>query len=193
MSDAITTVCVFGASSPRIERKYLDCAYRLGQLLAGHGMRCVNGGGRDGVMRAVSDGCLDSGGQAVGVIPQFMVDNGWHYPRLTAIEVTPDMHARKSMMARMSQAAVALPGGCGTIEELMEIITWRQLGLYTGAVVILNAYGYYDPLLQMLARCVDHGFMRPSHAGLWRTASTPDEAVGLLLQGAGPAEVEPKY
>jgi hypothetical protein len=92
------------------------------------------------------------------------------------------MHSRKEKMAELSDAAIALPGGCGTFDELMEIITWKQLGIYPKPVVILNTKGYYNPLLQMLQRSVDEQFMRPVHADIWRVASTPQEAVELLFE-----------
>ena len=122
-------ICVFGASSRDLEQRYVDDAYHLGTLIAQRGWACYNGAGCEGLMRAVSDGALDAGGEAIGVIPQFMVDNGWHYDRLTRIITTSDMHQRKLTLAQSTQAVIALPGGCGTLEELLEAITWRQLNL----------------------------------------------------------------
>ena len=173
-------VCVFGASGKNLPRAYRDDAYRLGQLLAERNWGCVNGAGSDGLMRACSDGVLDAGGEAVGVIPQFMVDNGWHYDRLTRLVVTPDMHRRKETMHSLSCAVVALAGGCGTLEELLEVITWRQLRISHKPIIILNTGGYYDPLLAMLERACDEGFMHPSHRRLWQVAATPLEAVTLI-------------
>ena len=105
------------------------------------------GAGNQGLMRNLADGCLDNGGKAVGVIPKFMADNGWGYDALTQTVVTPDIHTRKERMAAMADAVVALPGGCGTLEELLEIITWKQLGLYKGKIVIVNTEGFFTPLL----------------------------------------------
>ena len=116
-----------------------------------------------------------------GVIPRFMVEQGWCHKGLTELIETADMHERKEVMARLSDGTVALPGGVGTLEELLEIITWKQLGLYDKPVVILNTRGYFDPLLAMFRRAVDERFMRPQHAGLWTVASTPAEAVEQLL------------
>lgn len=189
----VKNVCVFGASSSKIASKYIEVAYRLGQLLANDGIACINGAGREGIMRAVSDGELDCGGKAIGIIPQFMVDNGWQYDRLSEIVVTPDMHTRKSLMAERSDAIVAMPGGCGTLEELLEVITWKQLSLYKGKIIIFNLDSYYDDLLSMLAHCADEGFMKQSHLKLWHTASTVEEIMELLRKEGEQIEIESKY
>ena len=188
-------ICVFGASSRDLEQAYIDAAYQLGVLMAQHGWSCLNGAGSEGLMRAVSDGVLDAGGEAIGVIPQFMVDNGWHYDRLTSIITTATMHDRKHTLAQMSQAVIALPGGCGTMEELLEAITWRQLNIAPKPIVILNTLGYYDHLETMLVHAIDQGFMRKSHHRLWQVASTPQQAITMLEQelSSSPQPIEPKY
>ena len=164
-------VCVFCASSANINERYMADARELGTLLAQGGWRCVNGGGAVGLMGALTDGTLDAGGEVTGVIPKFipkfMVDNGWCYDRLNDVIVTADMHQRKQMMSDMADAVIALPGGVGTFEELLETLTWRQLGLVKVPVIILNTLGYYDPLLAMLQHAIDEGFMKPSHGRLW--------------------------
>ena len=185
-------VCVFCASSADIDPHYLEAARKLGSLLAQSGWRCVNGGGAVGLMGAVTDGTLDTGGEVTGVIPKFMVDNGWCYDRLMDVIVTADMHQRKQMMSEMADAVIALPGGVGTLEELLETLTWRQLGLVKVPVVILNTLGYYDNLLSMLQHAIDEGFMKSSHAQLWQVAATPQEAVSLL-ENQKPVEFESKY
>lgn len=175
-------ICVFGASSRDVARAYVTAAYELGTLMAERGWRCLNGAGSEGLMRAVSDGVLDAGGEAVGVIPQFMIDNGWHYDRLTRIIATDTMHERKHMLAQMSKAVIALPGGCGTLEELLEAITWRQLNLAPKPIVLLNTLGYFNHLEAMLNHAIEHNFMRPSHTRLWRIAKTPVEALDIIEQ-----------
>jgi len=185
-------VCVFCASSARIDERYLEAARELGGLLAREGWRCVNGGGAVGLMGAVTDGTLDAGGKVTGVIPKFMVDNGWCYDRLEDVIVTADMHQRKQMMSEMADAVIALPGGVGTLEELLETLTWRQLGLIKTPIIILNSRGYYDALLAMLGHAIDEGFMKPSHSQLWQVAATPVEAVALL-DNSHPVEIESKY
>ena len=185
-------ICVFCASSANIDSRYLDAARELGGLLAREGWRCVNGGGAVGLMGALTDGALDAGGEVTGVIPKFMVDNGWCYDRLDDVIITADMHQRKQMMSEMADAVIALPGGVGTLEELLETLTWRQLGLVKVPVIILNTMGYYDPLLEMLGHAIDEGFMKESHACLWRVAATPAEAVAMLADGES-VEFESKY
>lgn len=185
-------VCVFCASSANIDKRYLEAARELGTRLAQGGWRCVNGGGAVGLMGALTDGALDAGGQVTGVIPKFMVDNGWCYDRLEDVIVTADMHQRKQMMSEMADAVIAMPGGVGTFEELLETLTWRQLGLVKVPVIILNTLGYYDPLLAMLRHAIDEGFMKPSHSQLWTVASTPEEALSLL-EDNNPIAFESKY
>ena len=185
-------VCVFCASSANIDERYLADARELGNLLAQGGWRCVNGGGAVGLMGAVTDGTLDAGGQVTGVIPKFMVDNGWCYERLEDVIVTADMHQRKQMMSNMADAVIALPGGVGTLEELLETLTWRQLGLVKVPIIILNTLGYYDLLLAMLRHAIDEGFMKPSHGQLWQVAATPADAVALLDDNS-PVAFESKY
>lgn len=188
-------ICIFGASSGRIESTYTDEAYKLGTLMAESGWDCVCGAGRNGLMRAVSDGVLDAGGAVTGIIPKFMVDNGWDYDRLTETIITPDMHTRKESMAEIADAFIALPGGCGTIEELMEIYTWRQLGIVEKPIVVLNTIGYYDPLLKMVERCSTLGFIKQSHRCLWKIAATPKEAIASVERQLekGILPVESKY
>lgn len=188
-------ICVYCASSGRIDQAYVDDAYQLGKLLAQNDMDCVNGAGAVGLMRAVSDGVLDAGGHVTGVIPKFMVDNGWCYDRLLEVIITPDMHERKQQMAEMTDAVIALPGGCGTLEELLEAITWRQLGISQRPIVLLNTRGYYDSLIAMLEHSVSEGFMRASHATLWTVASTPQDAIGAiqLALSQEPTQAESKY
>ncbi|MBD5242733.1 MAG: TIGR00730 family Rossman fold protein [Barnesiella sp.] len=176
------TVCVYGASSAQIDPKYKEAAYEVGRLLASAGYTLVCGGGRSGIMAAAIEGALDGGGEAVGVLPAFMIEKQWQHPQLSRTVVTADMHERKSTMASMSGAVIAMPGGCGTLEELMEIITWRQLNLYHGRVVICNIGGYYDPLISMLDRTLEEGFMRPDHRMLWEIASTANEAVEAAMR-----------
>ena len=185
-------VCVFCASSANIDRRYLEAARELGDLLAQGGWRCINGGGAVGLMGALTDGALDAGGQVTGVIPKFMVDNGWCYDRLEDVIVTADMHHRKQMMSEMADAVIAMPGGVGTFEELLETLTWRQLGLVKVPVIILNTLGYYDPLLAMLHHAIDEGFMKPSHSQLWTVASTPAEAIACF-DDSNPISFESKY
>ena len=117
---------------------------KLGHLLANRHIRLINGAGNIGLMRSVADAVLQNGGEVTGVIPHFMVDQGWHHTGLTELIEVESMHERKRLMAEKSDAVIALPGGCGTLEELLEIITWKQLGLYLNPIVILNTNGFFD-------------------------------------------------
>ena len=176
----IASVCVYSASSTKIDPVYFDTAYELGTLLGQQHIRLINGAGNMGLMSAVSDAALAAGGEVTGVIPRFMVEQGWHHTGLTWLVEVESMHERKKMMADLSDAVIALPGGCGTLEELLEIITWKQLGLYLNTVVILNVKVYFDPLLAMLQRAVEENFMRTQHGSIWHVAKTVREAVELV-------------
>lgn len=176
----ITSVTVYCASSTQIDECYFEAARRLGMLLAQKEIRIVNGAGSMGLMATVSDAALEAGGKVTGVIPSFMVEQGWHHQQLSELRITDTMHERKQLMADLSEGVVALPGGCGTLEELLEIITWKQLGLYIHPIVILNTNGYFDALIKQLNHAVDEHFMRQQHKAIWQVASTPDEAIELL-------------
>lgn len=180
MNNVIKDVCVYCASSTKIPSVYFDAAERLGQLLAKQGINLINGAGRQGLMGRMSDATLACGGTVTGVIPRFMVEQGWHHHGLTRLIETETMHERKQLMAELSDGVIALPGGCGTMEELLEIITWKQLGLYLNPIIILNTDGFYDPLLTLLKQAIGQNFMRREHENIWQVASTPEEAVDLL-------------
>ena len=176
----INSVCVYSASSTKIDEVYFNAARQLGQLLAKRRIRLINGAGSLGLMRSVADAVLENGGEVTGVIPKFMVEQGWHHTGLSKLVEVESMHERKQLMADFSDAVIALPGGCGTLEELLEIITWKQLGLYLNPIVILNTNGFFDPLLDMLTRAIDENFMRRQHGEIWHVATTPEEAVELI-------------
>ena len=172
-------ITVYSASSGQVPRAYIEAAERLGKLFAEKGHTLVNGAGCTGLMAATANACLAGGGKAIGVIPEFMIAEGWHHTGMTRLEITPDMHRRKEKMAQMSDACIALPGGVGTLEELLEVITWKQLGLYLKPIVILNVNGYFDALLTLLDKAADENFMRQEHKKIWCVAATPEEAVTL--------------
>lgn len=176
----IKNVCVYCASSTKISPKYFEAATRLGELIGKKKLTLLNGGGKFGLMAATADAVLANGGEAVGIIPQFMIDHGWDYDKMSRMITVNNMHERKQMMADDSDAVIALPGGCGTWDELMEIITWKQLGLYVKPIVILNIDGYYDSLLAMFEKAIEENFMGVLHANLWNVAQTPEEAMELI-------------
>lgn len=176
----IKRVAVYAASSSQVSSEYIDAAAELGRTLAAEGIEIVYGAGKVGLMGALADAALDAGGKVTGVIPQFMVDNGWCREKLTNLIITPDMHTRKEKIVSLADATIALPGGVGTLEELMEIITWKQLGLYANPIVILNTRGYFNPLKEMLERAVEEKFMREIHRNLWSIADTPRQVADLI-------------
>lgn len=175
------SVCVYCASSTQIDEKYFRAAETLGTLIAQRGLRLITGAGNMGLMNAVEEAALAAGGEVTGIIPSFMIKEGWHHTGLTELIETASMHERKQMMADLSDGAIALPGGCGTFEELLEVITWKQLGLYLNPVIILNLDGYYNHLIAQLDKALEDKFMRDIHAGIWQVATTPEEAVELLF------------
>lgn len=174
------TICVYCASSSKVDSLYFETATRLGMLIAHKNITLVTGGGCQGLMCAIEDGALHEGGNVIGIIPRFMVDLGWHHRNLTELRITSDMHERKKTMANLADAVIALPGGCGTMEELLEVITWKQLGLYSNPIVILNTKGYYNSLIEQLKRAVDTHFMGEIHCNIWSVASTPEEALDII-------------
>ncbi len=176
----IHSVCVYSASSTKIDPEYFEAAAQLGRLLAQQNIRLINGAGSIGLMRCTADAALENGGEVTGVIPRFMIEQGWHHKGLTELIEVGSMHERKQKMADLSDAIIALPGGCGTLEELLEAITWKQLGLYLNPIVILNVNHFFDPLLDMLERAIEENFMRPQHGEIWHVAYTPEEAVRLI-------------
>lgn len=172
-------IAVYGASSRRIHPKYFEAAREVGKGIARAGLIVVNGGGSMGLMGATIDGALEAGGECIGVIPRFMDERGWAHDALTDLRVTETMHERKALMASLSRGVIALPGGIGTFDEMCEIMTWVQLELFHGPVVILNLDGFYDPFIQMLEKADAEGFMRTAKGILYVVATTPEEAVAL--------------
>ena len=179
----IKSVAVYCASSNKIRPSYVAQAERLGAELAAAGIRLVYGDGGIGLMAAVAKGCLDAGGEVTGVIPRFMVEQGWNNPRSTETIVTETMHERKATICDICDAMVALPGGIGTFEELLECLTWKQLGLHNNPVVILNIDGYYDRLLSCIDLMVEEQMMRPIHKDMFVVVSTPQEVLPAILGG----------
>ena len=176
----IQTVCVYCASSERTPPVYLEAAADLGRALAEAGIGIVYGGSSLGSMGRLAAAALDAGGSVTGVLPRFMDDLEWGHRSLTELRLVDDMHERKRTMLELSDAVVALPGGCGTLEELFEAITWKRLGLYRGPVVLVNINGFYESCLRLLSRCVEEHFMDARHAAMWQVAEQPAEVIAAL-------------
>lgn len=177
----IHSVAIYCASSTKIKPIYYEVARQLGRGLALRGVTQVNGAGNMGLMQAASDAALEVGGRVVGVIPTFMIEQNWHHTGLSQIIETTDMAARKQTINEMTDAAIVLPGGCGTLDELFEIVTLKQLGVYLKPIVIVNVDGYYDHLLQQLDRSMQENFMRNEHRDIWCVATTAEEAIDLVF------------
>jgi uncharacterized protein (TIGR00730 family) len=160
--------------------EYAAAARELARLAAGRGVRIVYGGGNVGLMGVLADEALAHGAQVIGVIPEHLMAKELGHSGVSELRIVASMHERKALMAELSDAFVALPGGLGTLEELLEIITWGQLGLHAKPCGLLNVGGYFDPLLTMLAHAADEGFLRPEHQALLVTASQPTELFDKL-------------
>ncbi|MBM3419499.1 MAG: TIGR00730 family Rossman fold protein [Bacteroidetes bacterium] len=178
-------ICVFASSSSLLHGAYGEAASELGRILASEGFEIVFGGGGIGLMGRVADAAMESGGNVTGVIPGFMQEEGWGHNSVNEMIVTDDMHNRKKTMFGMADAVVALPGGIGTLEELTEAITLKQLGIFNGPVVILNTLGFYDLFLSMLDKMIAENFLRPQHREIWTVATTPHEVVSHIKNYGG--------
>ena len=176
----IRSIAVYCASSNKVRACFVGAAERLGELIATSGKRVIYGDGGIGLMAAVARGALKAGGEVVGVIPQFMVDQKWNNPDSTETIVTESMHERKATICKMADAMVALPGGIGTFEELLECLTWKQLGLHSCPVVILNTDGYYDKLLACIDLMVEEQMMRPIHKEMFVVVNEPEEVLPAI-------------
>lgn len=181
MFNQIKAVAVYCASSTQVGKAYIDDAAKLGELFAKHDVTLVYGGGAVGLMGAICDAVKAHGGKAIGVIPRFMVEKGWLRPGLDEVIEVETMAERKRIMAEISDASVALPGGIGTFDELMDIVALKKLGLYLKPVVILNTCDYYQPLAVLLERSVDEHFQDELFRNVWRMANAPEEVMDYIF------------
>jgi uncharacterized protein (TIGR00730 family) len=173
-------VCIFASSSSRIDEDFRTAAAELGRLLVKSGIEVVYGGGGIGLMGKLADAVIENGGKITGVIPLFMKKEGWGHNGLTKMIVTTDMSERKNKMFALSDAIVALPGGVGTLEELTEAITLKQLSLLDKPIIILNTLGYYNSLLGFINHMIANNFMRFEHKGIWEVVDTPENVIIAL-------------
>jgi uncharacterized protein (TIGR00730 family) len=176
----VTRVCVFCGSAAGTRPDYADAARDLARALVARGLGLVYGGGSVGLMGVLADAALAAGGEVIGVLPRGLASRELAHAGLTRLEVVAGMHARKARMAALADAFVALPGGLGTLEETLEVLTWAQLGIHRKPVALLNVAGYWDALLALLAHAGREGFVRPEHAGLLLTAATPGAVLDRL-------------
>lgn len=160
-------ISVYAASSARVRPAFVEAARSLGRLLATAGHTIVYGGGGTGLMGAVADGALEAGGEVIGVIPRFMTEVEWQHPGIARLDVVEDMRERKHRLLAGSDAVVALPGGCGTVEELVEAITLKRLGLYFKPIVLVNLDGFWELFQRFMLHTIEERMMNPAHAAMW--------------------------
>ena len=177
-------LCVYCGTNEGTSPDYLAGAVEIGTAMAARGIGLVYGGGRLGLMGAVADAVMAGGGQVTGVIPQSLVRAELAHSGLSSLEVADDMHARKARMAELADGFIALPGGFGTFEELLEVLTWNQLGFIRKPVVLFDVGGFYEPLLAMFAAAVSAGFVRAEHAALAQRGRSVDEVLALATAPA---------
>lgn len=173
-------VCVFTGAASGINTLYKDAAYQMGQMLASRGFGLVYGGGKVGLMGAVADGMLAANGKVTGIIPKFLDNVEIGHKGVTDLHIIDTMHERKAMMYDAADAFIILPGGLGTLDETMEIITWRQLGLHQKPIIIVNLNGYWDTMLAMFQNIIDQGFMHHGHTGHFDQVDNLDSLMDKL-------------
>jgi len=173
-------VSVFCASSNKIDKIYFEATRKLGLALADQGIAANYGGGGVGLMGALADTMLEAGGSIRGIIPQFMVEQGWNHPLVKDMLIVKDMHERKKRLSDNIDAFIALPGGVGTLEELLEMMTHKQLGQVLAPIIIINTNQFFDPFLEMLRKMVEEKFMREIHQDIWQVIEDPEDVVSAI-------------
>jgi uncharacterized protein (TIGR00730 family) len=173
-------VCVYCASSKQCDPAYLEAAERLGRHLARHQVTLVYGGGGAGAMARLAEGALQAGGKAIGIMPRFMVELEWGHKQLTEMRIVEDMRERKHLMLEGADAVVALPGGCGTLEELLETMTLKRVGRYLGPIILVNTRGFYDRVVAALEHCIAEHFMDTRHRDLWSVVNEPEDVLSAI-------------
>ena len=180
-------VCVFCGSRNGTRTQYVASARRMGEALARRGIGLVYGGGGIGLMGVLADAALSAGGDVIGVIPQALVAREVAHGGLTDLRVVASMHERKALMAELSDAFVALPGGFGTLEEFCEALTWAQLGIHRKPCGLLNVEGFFDPLLSLFDHAVRERFVSPDHRSLVVVEEDPERLLDALSRWEPPA------
>ena len=174
-------ICVYAASSAQVNQEYLQTAHALGELLAKSGHSIVYGGGSQGLMGAVANGALAHGGEVIGILPKFMADLEWGHPGLTELQLVEDMRERKHRLLTDSDAVVALPGGCGTLEELFEAITLKRLGIYFSPIILLNTRNYYTALQTFMQQVIDEKVMNSEHVAMWSLIDAVEDVLPKII------------
>jgi uncharacterized protein (TIGR00730 family) len=186
----LQSVCVFCGSSPGSDPAYVEAARSLGRTLAEANVRLVFGGGHVGLMGVVSNAVLEAGGEAIGVIPRFLVERELAHAGLSDLRIVGTMHERKAMMADLSEGFIALPGGTGTLEEFFEVLTWAQLGEHRKPCGILNVAGYYDPLISIFDHMMRKDFLSASNRSLVLVEAEPAALIKRFEKYEPPARTK---
>jgi len=176
----IHSIAVYCASSSKVRDSFFEEAFRLGQCLASEGIRVIYGDGGIGLMGKLAEGARSKNGEVIGVIPRFMVEQGWNNPQSTQTIVVNTMHERKATIEKMADAMIAMPGGIGTCEELMECLTWKQLGLHSKPIILLNVDGFYDPLIAYLHLMVKENMLRDIHLQMFQVVNHANDVIAAL-------------
>ncbi len=184
-------ICVFCGSKVGSSGLYCEAAQQLGRLMVGRGLGLVYGGGSVGLMGVIANTVLAAGGEVIGVIPEMLATKELLHEGVRQMHVMASMHSRKARMAELADAFIAMPGGFGTFEELLEMITWSQLGIHRKPVGLLNVAGYYDSLIQFVDHAIAEGFIKEKHRQLIVIADEPAPLLDLILSHKPPAE--PKF
>ena len=177
-------ICVYCASSAKIDQSYFKATETLAKLFVDENIEVVFGGGAQGLMGKLADTIIENGGKIKGIMPKFMNDVEWAHKGIAELEFTDTLHERKAKFLEGIDGLVALPGGSGTLEELLEAITLKRLGQFTKPIVILNTNGFYDPLKQMLEKCVSENFMHKKHLNMWTFVNRPEDVITSLKNAA---------
>ena len=178
-------VCVFCGSNTGLNPVYAESARKLGSLMAKTHTTLIYGGGKVGIMGILADAVMSAGGEVIGIIPDFLKKREVGHNGVTRLEVVDSMHERKQRMADLADAFIAFPGGWGTLEELAEILTWKQLGLISDPVILLNVNGFFNPLLQQMRSMAEEGFLHPEYLTIIKIANTPEEALCYIIPQDG--------
>jgi uncharacterized protein (TIGR00730 family) len=176
----LSSVCVFCGSSDNVAQSFRDAATALGRLLGENGIALIYGGGRSGLMGLVADAALSAGGSVVGVITRHLEQRELAHETLSELIVVETMHQRKHVMMERSDAFIVLPGGLGTLEEMFEILSWKQLGLHDRPIILINIEGYWNPVRVLIGHAVSSGFAEPRHASLLRSVAGVSEILAAL-------------
>jgi uncharacterized protein (TIGR00730 family) len=180
-------VCVYAGSSAGARPEYATAAGQLARVLVARGIDVVFGGGNVGLMKVVADATMAAGGEVIGIIPEALMAREVGHRDITELRVVGSMHERKALMAELSDGFVALPGGFGTIEEIIEIATWSQLGLHDKPFGLLNVDGFYDSLISFFDHAVHEGFLRPQHRQMLLVADEPEQLLDAFATWQRPA------